>query len=45
MNLNEYENEILGEYEAGNLKSIGLSESEKERLSEVATNTLKKIKE
>jgi predicted DNA binding CopG/RHH family protein len=44
MNLDEYENEILGEYEDGKLKSIGLSESEKERLSEVATNTLKKNK-
>ena len=44
MNLDEYENEILGEYEAGNLKSVGMNDSEKERLSEIAANTLIKNK-
>ena len=44
MNLDEYENEILEEYEAGNLKSTGISESDRERFSEVAGNTLKKNK-
>lgn len=44
MNLDEYENEILEEYEDGNLRSIGISDSEKKNLSEVAANTLKKNK-
>jgi len=44
MNLDEYENEILEEYETGNLSSIGISDSEKKHLSEVAANTLKKNK-
>jgi predicted DNA binding CopG/RHH family protein len=44
MNLDEYENEILEAHEADTLKSIGVSESEKERLSDVAANTLKKNK-
>lgn len=44
MNLDEYENEILDEFESGNLKSVGLSDSEKARLSEIASNTLKKNK-
>jgi len=44
MNLDEYENEILEEYEAGNMRSIGISDSEKKNLSEVAGNTLKKNK-
>ncbi|MBF9018697.1 MULTISPECIES: hypothetical protein [unclassified Oceanispirochaeta] len=44
MNLDEYENEILEEYEAGNLSSIGINDSEKKHLSEVAANTLKKNK-
>ena len=44
MNLDEYENEILEEYEAGNLNSIGISDSEKKHLSELAAITLKKNK-
>ena len=44
MNLDEYENEILDQFESGNLKSAGLSESEKDRLSKIASNTLKKNK-
>ena len=42
MNLDEYENEILEKYETGNLSSIGINDSEKKHLSEVAANTLKK---
>ena len=44
MNLDEYENEILEKYETGNLSSIGINDSEKKHLSEVAANTLKKKK-
>ncbi len=44
MNLDDYENEILEEYEAGTLSSISVSDSEKKHLSEVAANTLKKNK-
>ena len=44
MNLDEYENEILEEYETGKLSSLGINNSEKKHLSEVAANTLKKNK-
>ena len=44
MNLNEYENEILEEFESGKLNSMGINDGEKKHLSEVAANTLKKNK-
>lgn len=44
MDLDDYEKEILEDYEAGKLKSSGISDSEKERISEIAANTLKKNK-
>ena len=44
MDLDEYEKEILEDYESGKLKSSGISDSEKERFSEIAANTLKKNK-
>ncbi len=44
MDLNEYEKEIQADYEAGKLTSLGISDSEKERLSEIAASTLKKNK-
>ncbi len=44
MNLNEYENEILEEFESGKLNSMGINDDEKKHLSGVAANTLKKNK-
>ncbi len=44
MNLDDYENEILGEYESGILRSVGIREGEKEHLAKVAASTLKKNK-
>ncbi|MCF7942529.1 MAG: hypothetical protein K9M84_13025 [Spirochaetia bacterium] len=44
MNLDEYENEILEEFESGKLHSMGITDDEKKHLSEVAANTLKKNK-
>lgn len=44
MDLDEYEEEILEDYESGKLKSSGIRDSEKERFSEIAANTLKKNK-
>jgi predicted DNA binding CopG/RHH family protein len=42
MNLDEYEDELLSDYEAEKLKSVGISENEKKQLSKIASNTLKK---
>ncbi len=44
MDLDDYEKEILKDYESGKLKTSGISDREKERFSEIAANTLKKNK-
>lgn len=44
LDIDLYEKEILEDYESGKLKSSGISDSEKERFSEIAANTLTKYK-